>query len=47
LENKSHRLVGALLNFLLFLKANKETFEQILTFPFHATAASAKIVQRI
>jgi hypothetical protein len=25
---------GATLDFLLFLKANKETFEQILTFPF-------------
>jgi hypothetical protein len=32
--NKSHRLAGATLHFLLFLKANKEMFEQILTFPF-------------
>jgi hypothetical protein len=29
--NKSHCQARAMLNFLLFLKANKEMFEQILT----------------
>jgi hypothetical protein len=33
--NKSHRRAGATLDFLLFLNANIERFEHILTFPFY------------